>query len=209
MLPVNAQAHIVLASFIVNLVAARNWSRSSIGLYIRERAPSRGAAADQGRHDRVDRWLPRARASVALRRRWVQRLSRSYGSRGLMAILLIVVLSAATGWLFGGSEVHYRNTMTLSTIMRNFGLALLVTGQKFVGYDCEPNRLDVLRHSVDLSRICSRRCLNGNNLRRRPNLTPRPLRRPAKNKPHLEGRWARGGWRSNFRAGRLPAAGLT
>jgi predicted Na+-dependent transporter len=56
-----------------------------------------------------------------------------FGTRGLMATLLIVILSGFAGWALGGKTPEYRRTITISTIMRNFGLALLIAGQNFEG----------------------------------------------------------------------------
>ena len=137
-LPVNAEAHIALASFIVNLVLLQLFPLI-IGLYIRERAPN--AAPRLIRVCMLVVVIALVVVLVALAPRMGEAFVALYGSRGLLAILLIVLLSAGTGWIFGGSETHYRNTMTLSTIMRNFGLALLVTGQNFVGTIASPTVL--------------------------------------------------------------------
>jgi bile acid:Na+ symporter, BASS family len=127
-LPVNAQAHIVLASFIVNLVVLQLFPLV-IGLYVRERAPNAAPTLMKVCMGVVV--IALIVVLVALAPKMGAAFAAVYGSRGLMATLLLVVLSAATGWVFGGNEARYRNTMTLSTIMRNFGLALLVTGQNF------------------------------------------------------------------------------
>src|SRR5262249_54758931 len=44
-----------------------------------------------------------------------------YGTRGILAMLVIVILSLATGWFFGGSEREYRRTLSFVTALRNFG----------------------------------------------------------------------------------------
>ena len=129
-LPVNATAHIVLARFIFNLVLLQLLPLA-IGLYLRNRAPKAAP-----RLIRVC-MIVAAAALLVLVIYIAPKMGSAFvaiwGSRGLMAILLVVVLSAVTGWLLGGKDVHYRNTSTLSTIMRNFGLALLVAGQSFQG----------------------------------------------------------------------------
>jgi BASS family bile acid:Na+ symporter len=48
-----------------------------------------------------------------------------------MATLLIVVLCAGIGWLLGGKTAEYRVTLSISTIMRNIGLATLIATQNF------------------------------------------------------------------------------
>jgi predicted Na+-dependent transporter len=129
-LPVNATAHIVLARFIFNLLLLQLLPLA-IGLFIRARWPSDAPAL-------IKAFMTIAALTIlVLLFGIVPKMGTAfadvYGSRGLMATLAIVVLSAVTGWLFGGSNAPYRNTLTLSTIMRNFGLALLVTGQNFQG----------------------------------------------------------------------------
>jgi bile acid:Na+ symporter, BASS family len=54
-----------------------------------------------------------------------------YGSRGLIASLLIILLCAGVGWLLGGKTPEYRVTLSISTVMRNVGLATLVATQAF------------------------------------------------------------------------------
>lgn len=127
-LPVNATAHIVLARFITNLVLLQLLPLI-VGMYIRTRAP------------RTAPTLIKVFFAIALIALVVlcfdivpktgQAFAAVYGSRGLMATGLVIVLCAVIGWLLGGREARFRNTITLSTIMRNFGLALVVAGQSF------------------------------------------------------------------------------
>ncbi len=127
-LPVGAQSHIVLASFVVNLVLLELLPLI-VGLYLRQRAPSLAPTLIKVCMAVVV--LALIVVLVALAPKMGAAFVSVYGSRGLMATLLVVLLSAGTGWLFGGREPSYRTTMTLSTMMRNFGLALLVAGQNF------------------------------------------------------------------------------
>lgn len=46
-----------------------------------------------------------------------------HGSRGLLTALLVIFASAAIGWLLGGPELSYRHTLSIGTLLRNFGLA--------------------------------------------------------------------------------------
>lgn len=129
-LPVNATAHIVMARFIINLLLLQLLPLA-IGLFIRARSPNNAPTL-------IKVFMGIAIVAllvilIGVAPKMGAAFATIYGSRGLMATLALVVLSAATGWLFGGSDPQYRNTMTLSTIMRNFGLALLVTGQNFQG----------------------------------------------------------------------------
>ena len=56
-----------------------------------------------------------------------------YGTRGIMAMLVIVILSLATGWLLGGPEREYRRTLSFVTALRNFGFGALVATDSFPG----------------------------------------------------------------------------
>jgi predicted Na+-dependent transporter len=134
-LPVNASAHIVLARFIFNLLLLQLLPLA-IGLFIRARSPENAPAL-------IKAFMTIAALAIlvllfAIAPKMGAAFATVYGSRGLMATLALVILSAAAGWLFGGSDAPYRNTMTLSTVMRNFGLALLVTGQNFQGTVATP-----------------------------------------------------------------------
>jgi predicted Na+-dependent transporter len=134
-LPVNATAHIVLARFIFNLLLLQLLPLA-IGLFIRARSPQNAPSL-------IKAFMTIAALAIlvllfAVVPRMGAAFATVYGSRGLMATLALVILSAATGWLFGSSDPQYRNTMTLSTVLRNFGLALLVTGQNFQGTVATP-----------------------------------------------------------------------
>ncbi|HEY1429022.1 MAG TPA: bile acid:sodium symporter, partial [Candidatus Tumulicola sp.] len=49
-----------------------------------------------------------------------------YGSLRIFAILIIVLLSMATGWLLGGPESQDRRVLGLGTSLRNVGLCALI-----------------------------------------------------------------------------------
>ena len=58
-----------------------------------------------------------------------------YGSNGMFAMLALVVLSIATGWVLGGPERAYRRTLGVATALRNVALAVLVATAGFPGTD--------------------------------------------------------------------------
>ena len=129
-LPANAGAHIRFAPFIINLVLLQLLPLV-IGLWIRARAASAAPAV-----------MKIAVAVLVIAGLAVLYLvlpamgsafATVFGTRGLAATLLVVLLSGLAGWAFGGNTVEYRRTITISTIMRNFGLALLIAGQNFEG----------------------------------------------------------------------------
>ncbi len=54
-----------------------------------------------------------------------------FGSLGIIAIICIVALSAATGWLLGGPETEERRVLTLATTLRNIGLVSSIATTSF------------------------------------------------------------------------------
>ena len=59
--------------------------------------------------------------------------AKIYGSHGLMAILIVVILSLVLGWFAGGSDRGKRVVITMATGLRNPGLALLIANTSFAG----------------------------------------------------------------------------
>lgn len=58
--------------------------------------------------------------------RLVSSVSSVAGSGHLVMIAALGLISIAVGWLFGGSDVRYRRTLALATLMRNVGLCALL-----------------------------------------------------------------------------------
>src|SRR5579875_1582669 len=58
-----------------------------------------------------------------------------YGSRGMLAMLSLVLLSSSTGWLLGGAAAKYRRTLAIGTVLRNIGLAAMIATTTFAGKD--------------------------------------------------------------------------
>lgn len=56
----------------------------------------------------------------------VRSIAMLFGSFGILAILTIVVLSLATGWLAGGPRAEYRHTLAIGTALRNPGTAAVI-----------------------------------------------------------------------------------
>jgi bile acid:Na+ symporter, BASS family len=63
----------------------------------------------------------------------VKSIASVYGSRGIMAMLFVVVLSVLTGWALAGAETQYRRTLSIATTLRNIGLCSLVATANFAG----------------------------------------------------------------------------
>lgn len=68
---------------------------------------------------------------VALAPRLAADVGAVYGSRGMIAMACIVILSMVTGWVLGGPEEHERRTASLGTALRNVGLCALVSTASF------------------------------------------------------------------------------
>ncbi|HTC30658.1 MAG TPA: hypothetical protein VK702_07985 [Candidatus Acidoferrum sp.] len=129
-LPVEATSRIRFAPFIINLVLLQLLPLI-IGLWVRERV-----AALTPKIIKVA-GVVLIVSGLAVLYFIVPMMGHAFtvifGTRGLMATLLIVILSGFAGWAFGGATHEYRRTITIATIMRNFGLALLIAGQDFEG----------------------------------------------------------------------------
>lgn len=54
-----------------------------------------------------------------------------FGSLGIIAVICIIALSAATGWLLGGPETEERRTLSIGTILRNIALVSSVATTSF------------------------------------------------------------------------------
>jgi bile acid:Na+ symporter, BASS family len=127
-LSADAVAHISLSSFIVSLLLIQLLPLC-IGLFIRAR--SAAVAPMLGKIVTVVLVVAFVVVLFYLVPKAGEAFAAVYGSRGLMATLLIVVLCAGVGWLLGGKTAEYRVTLSISTIMRNIGLATLIATQDF------------------------------------------------------------------------------
>jgi BASS family bile acid:Na+ symporter len=54
-----------------------------------------------------------------------------FGTRGILAGILFIVLGFGIGWLLGGPEVDTRRVLALGTGQRNIAAALVIGGQSF------------------------------------------------------------------------------
>ena len=61
----------------------------------------------------------------------VKAFATVYGSRGIIAAVVTVLVSVIVGWLLGGSHVEYRRTLGISTGLRNIGLCALIATSDF------------------------------------------------------------------------------
>lgn len=61
----------------------------------------------------------------------IQNILSLFGSRGVLASILFLMVGSTTGWFLGGSEVETRSVMSLGTAQRNIAAALVVAKQNF------------------------------------------------------------------------------
>jgi BASS family bile acid:Na+ symporter len=54
-----------------------------------------------------------------------------FGTGGILATLLFIVLGFGTGWLLGGPDRESRNVLALGTVQRNIAAGLVVGSQSF------------------------------------------------------------------------------
>ncbi|MGA2761051.1 MAG: hypothetical protein ABSF08_12125 [Candidatus Cybelea sp.] len=54
-----------------------------------------------------------------------------YGSHGMWAMLVLVLLSVGTGWILGGPQSQYRRTLSIATGLRNIGTAAVIATATF------------------------------------------------------------------------------
>jgi bile acid:Na+ symporter, BASS family len=61
----------------------------------------------------------------------VQNIIDLFGTRGILASILFLLVSFGTGWLLGGPGLDTRGVLALGTAQRNIAAALVVGGQNF------------------------------------------------------------------------------
>lgn len=95
-----------------------------VGLLISDRAPA--LAAKLQRPLALVFFVALAALLVFLGPALTKAVATVYGSRGMWAILVLVLLSIGVGWLLGGPEVEYRRTLSIATALRNIGTCAVV-----------------------------------------------------------------------------------
>jgi BASS family bile acid:Na+ symporter len=61
----------------------------------------------------------------------IKAVASIYGSRGMLAMLVLVLLSVGTGWILGGPSIQYRRTLSIATMLRNIGTCAVVATATF------------------------------------------------------------------------------
>ena len=100
-----------------------------IGLLIADRAPA--VAARLQRPLLLLFFLAILALLVLLGPSLVEAVMAVYGSHGIWAMLIVVLLSVVTGWLLGGPEIEYRRTLSIATALRNIGTCAVIATASF------------------------------------------------------------------------------
>jgi bile acid:Na+ symporter, BASS family len=129
-LPVGAQAQVPFGPFALKLVVLQLLPLL-VGLFVADRAPA--IAAKLGRPLTFLLYAAILVLLVHLVPVLFKSVEAVWGSHGIWAMLIIVPLSIATGWLLGGPRADYRHTLSIATGIRNTGLSILVATTSFSG----------------------------------------------------------------------------
>lgn len=127
-LPLELQAPIHLRSTLVTLVLFQLLPLI-IGAVVRTRAPS---AADRLERPLSLVFLVAAAALIVLLAPTIGKaIGTIYGTGGLLAAVILALLSLVTGWFLGGAKRDFRSTLAIGTTLRNAGIALAIAKENF------------------------------------------------------------------------------
>lgn len=127
-LPAGAEARLPLSQFLLTLLLFQILPLC-VGILIAARAP--GAANRLGRPLQILFFAAAIALVVVLFPKLVSSVGLVYGSRGMWAMLCLVVLSLVTGWLLGGPQREDRRVLAIGTTLRNVGLCALIVTTSF------------------------------------------------------------------------------
>jgi bile acid:Na+ symporter, BASS family len=122
-LPTHGEGHVPLSQFLTSLIGLQ-LVPLLIGLVVADRAPA--VAARLERPLIIVFSVAVAVLLALLGQTLVTGVASVYGSRGMLAMLVLVLLSLAAGWLLGGPQIAYRRTLGIGTAIRNIGLCALL-----------------------------------------------------------------------------------
>jgi BASS family bile acid:Na+ symporter len=128
--PHTGEGHVPIGQFLVTLLGFQ-LVPLAIGAIVADRAPGIGAKLER---PLVALFFLAVLVLLVLAGDTVVKgVAAVYGSGGMWAMLVIVLLSIATGWLLGGKEIAYRRTLGIGTALRNIGLCILLATTNFPG----------------------------------------------------------------------------
>jgi len=131
-LPAGAEAHLPLAQFATTLVLFQLVPLLA-GIALAEPFPT--LAARLGRPLQIVFFVAVLGLIVLLFPKLVHLVSSIYGSRAIVAVLCLTLLSMATGWLLGGPVRRDRSVLGIGTTLRNIGLCSLIATTSFADTD--------------------------------------------------------------------------
>lgn len=102
-----------------------------VGLLTAERAPK--LAANLRRPLLLLFFVAALALIVILGPTLVKAVASVYGSRIIWATVVLVLLSAGTGWILGGPQAQSRRTLSIATVLRNIGTCAVVATATFPG----------------------------------------------------------------------------
>jgi BASS family bile acid:Na+ symporter len=127
-LPPDAQAHVPAVQLVITLVIFQ-LVPLLIGMLLADRAPA--LAGKLQRPMMLVFLISLVGLLVILGPALIKAITSVYGSRGMLAMLVIVALSAAAGWLLGGPAPQNRRTLAIATALRNIGTCSVIATASF------------------------------------------------------------------------------
>lgn len=122
-LPPGAEAKLPVGQFMVTLVLFQLLPLL-VGIGVGTKWPA--VAARLGRPLQIVFFVAVIALFAILGPKLVRDVGSIYGSYGMLAMLCLVLLSMATGWLLGGPAREDRRILGIGTLLRNIGLAALI-----------------------------------------------------------------------------------
>jgi BASS family bile acid:Na+ symporter len=127
-LPAHELAELPIRQFVMTLVVFQLLPLLA-GIYISFRSPqlAEALAKPQGLFFIVSLLV----LLIFLSPELVKSVATVYGTRGILAMVIIVVLSIVTGWLLGGPDLKFRRTLGIGTALRNVGSCAVIATENF------------------------------------------------------------------------------
>lgn len=129
-LPADEAAHLPVLKFLMTLVLFQ-LAPLIVGYFVSERAPT--LAPKLGRPVTFIFLATLVTLVVLVFPTFTKDIATVYGSHGMWAMLCIIILSVATGWILGGPDREDRRTLSSGTAIKKVGLGALVATTSFPG----------------------------------------------------------------------------
>ncbi|MBS2030998.1 MAG: bile acid:sodium symporter [Deltaproteobacteria bacterium] len=123
LLPHAGEAHVPMGLFVTKLLVFQLLPLI-IGLVLAQRAPALSQTLKRPLAILV--FAAVVALLVMLAPSLVRAVGAIQGSRGILAMMLIVFASLAAGWLLGGDPLENRHTLSVATALRNIGFCMTI-----------------------------------------------------------------------------------